>query len=82
MQDNHKTNWLLGSIGLLGFLIVWIVTLRLGQGITFDSLIYFWVSKSLLAGEGYSYLTVLLYGSTSVVPHPSGAFGSRRSGPG
>ena len=59
MQDTHKTNWLLGIIGFLGFMIVWVVTLRLGQGITFDSLVYFWVSKSLLAGQGYSYLDIL-----------------------
>ncbi len=59
MQDTHKTNWLLGTIGLFGFMIVWVFTWRLGQGITFDSLVYFWVSKSLLAGEGFSYLDVL-----------------------
>ena len=59
MQDTHKTNWLLGIIGLLGFMTVWAVTLRMGQGITFDSLVYFWVSKSVLAGKGYSYLDVL-----------------------
>jgi hypothetical protein len=59
MQDTHKTNWLLGIISLFGFMIVWVFTWRLGQGITFDSLVYFWVSKSLLAGKGYSYLDVL-----------------------
>lgn len=59
MQNTQKTNWLLGIIGLFGFMIVGVFTWRLGQGVTFDSLVYFWVSKSLLAGEGYPYLDVL-----------------------
>jgi hypothetical protein len=59
MQSTQKTNWLLGIIGVLGFMTVWGVTLRMGQGVTFDSLVYFWVSKSLLAGNGYSFLDVL-----------------------
>lgn len=59
MHNTDKTHWLLGIIGILGFMIIWVVTLRMGQGITFDSLVYFGVSKSLLAGNGYSFLEVL-----------------------
>ena len=56
MKDSRKTHWMLGILAFSGCLTVGFLTFRLGMGISFDSLIYIAVSKSLLSGKGFYYL--------------------------